>query len=247
MRQEYNQYTTEDFKVWRTLFERQIENLQDKACRDYLSCLQDMSEVLNADRIPDFNELNEWLGNKTGWQIEVVPGMIPVNEFFTLLSEKKFCSSTWLRSWEQLDYLEEPDMFHDIFGHIPLLANPVFSEFVLEFAKMGKEAIGDEEKLIQLQRLYWFTIEFGLMREQGELKIYGAGIMSSFGESKTSIAKNMTHHKYDIEQILHKAFVNNEPQTEYFVVESLTELYESILNMKNNVLERRKQLLGENL
>lgn len=247
MRQEYNQYTAEDLKVWRTLFERQMKNLQDKACSDYLRCINDMSDVLNAHKIPNFNELNEWLGNRTGWQIEVVPGMIPVDEFFGLLSQKKFCSSTWLRSWEQLDYLEEPDMFHDIFGHIPLLANPIFSEFVLEFAKMGKEAIGDEEKLIQLQRLYWFTIEFGLMREQGELKIYGAGIMSSFGESKTSIAKDMTHHEYDIDQILRKAFVNNEPQTEYFVVESLSELYESILNMKNNGLERRKQLLGENL
>ncbi|CAG5081390.1 phenylalanine 4-monooxygenase [Parvicella tangerina] len=234
MRQEYDKYTAEDMKVWRTLFERQIENLQGKACSDYLQCLEEMSGVLNADKIPNFEELNAWLLGQTGWQIEVVPGMIPVDEFFELLSQKKFCSSTWLRSWEQLDYLDEPDMFHDIFGHVPLLANPVFSEFVLEFAKMGKEAIGDEEKLIQLQRLYWFTIEFGLMRERGELKIYGAGIMSSFGESKTSIAEDMTHHAYDIQTILNKHFVNNEPQTEYFVINSLEQLYESILDLKRN-------------
>ena len=232
MKQEYDKYTAEDLKVWKTLFERQIENLQDKACSEYLKCLEDMSDVLNADKVPNFDELNEWLLELTGWQIEVVPGMIPVDEFFELLSQKKFCSSTWLRAWEQLDYLEEPDMFHDIFGHIPLLANPVFSDFVLEFAKMGKEAIGDEEKLIQLQRLYWFTIEFGLIREKGELKIYGAGIMSSFGESKTSIAEAMTHHDYDILMILDKQFVNNEPQTEYFVIDSLEQLYESILSLK---------------
>lgn len=231
MRQEYDKYTKEDVKVWRTLFERQIENLQDKACGDYLQCLNDMSEVLNSDMIPNFEELNEWLGKRTGWQIEVVPGMIPVDEFFELLSQKKFCSSTWLRSWEQLDYLEEPDMFHDIFGHIPLLANPVFSEFVHEFAKIGKEAIGNEEKLIQLQRLYWFTIEFGLMKENDQLKIYGAGIISSFGESKTSIAGDMSHHEYNIDQILNKPFVNNEPQSEYFVIQSLDELFESIVNL----------------
>lgn len=221
-------------KVWRTLFNRQVDNLQDKASRDYLKCLDDMKEVLNAERIPNFNELNEWLRERTGWQIEVVPGMIPVDEFFELLSQKKFCSSTWLRSWEQLDYLEEPDMFHDIFGHIPLLANQVFSEFVHEFAKMGKAAIGDQDKLIELQRLYWFTIEFGLIKEEDDLKIYGAGIMSSFGESKTSIAEDMTHHEYDIQTILHKHFVNNEPQTEYFVIDSLEQLYESILSLKND-------------
>jgi phenylalanine-4-hydroxylase len=128
-------------------------------------------------------------------------------------------------------------MFHDIFGHIPLLANPVFSEFAMEFAKLGKAAIGNEEKLIQLQRLYWFTIEFGLMKEGDELKIYGAGIISSFGESKTSIAEDMTHHAYNIEEILNKPFVNNEPQTEYFVINSLEELYESVLSLRNDAVE----------
>ncbi len=237
MRQEYDKYTAEDLKVWRTLFERQVENLQDKACSAYLQCLDDMAEVLNAKSIPNFEKLNTWLLSKTGWQIEVVPGMIPVDEFFDLLSQKKFCSSTWLRSWEQLDYLDEPDMFHDIFGHVPLLANDVFSDFVLEFAKMGKAAIGNEQKLIELQRLYWFTIEFGLIKEQDRLEIYGAGIISSFGESKTSIADDMTHHVYDIETILQKPFVNNEPQTEYFVIDSLEQLYESILNLKSNAVE----------
>jgi phenylalanine-4-hydroxylase len=107
----------------------------------------------------------------------------------------------------------------------------------MEFAKLGKAAIGNEEKLIQLQRLYWFTIEFGLMKEGDELKIYGAGIISSFGESKTSIAEDMTHHAYNIEEILNKPFVNNEPQTEYFVINSLEELYESVLSLRNDAVE----------
>jgi len=123
-------------------------------------------------------------------------------------------------------------MFHDIFGHIPLLANPVFSDFVFEFAKLGKDAIGKEELLIQLQRLYWFTIEFGLMKENNELKIYGAGIISSFGESISSISSDMMHHRFDMNSILNKSFVNNEPQTEYFVIESLDQLYNSVLKLK---------------
>lgn len=225
-------YTKEDLKVWSTLFDRQINNLQDKACHAYLNCLQEMSPVLNAGKIPNFLELNEWFQDKTGWEIAVVPGMIPVDEFFDVLSQKKFCSSTWLRSWEELDYLSEPDMFHDIFGHIPLLANPVFSDFVFEFAKLGKDAIGNEELLIQLQRLYWFTIEFGLMKEQEDLKIYGAGIISSFGESISSISSDMVHHDFDMNNILNKSFVNNEPQTEYFVIESLDQLYKEVLKLK---------------
>ena len=122
MKQHYDNYSETDHNVWQTLFERQTNNLQDKACQDYLDCLQILSPVLHANRIPDFDELDEVLGNQTGWTIEVVPGHIPVRDFFALLAQKKFPSSTWLRSMDQLDYLEEPDMFHDIYGHIPLLA-----------------------------------------------------------------------------------------------------------------------------
>lgn len=225
-------YTKEDLKVWSTLFDRQIRNLQDKSCGAYLDCLLEMNPVLNASKIPNFMEINEWFQAKTGWEIAVVPGMIPVDDFFSVLSEKKFCSSTWLRTWEELDYLSEPDMFHDIFGHIPLLANPVFSDFVFEFAKLGRAAIGNEELLIQLQRLYWFTIEFGLMKENNELRIYGAGIISSFGESISSISSDMVHHDFDMNSILNKSFVNNEPQTEYFVIESLDQLYKEVLKLK---------------
>ena len=147
MIQQMKAYTAEDQKVWKTLFERQIINLQDKACEEYLLCLNEMQSVLNSTHIPEFNQINEWFKTKTGWQIEVVPGMIPVDDFFKLLAEKKFCSSTWLRSWQQLDYLEEPDMFHDIFGHIPLLAHPLFSEFAFEFGKLCVKAIRNEKRL----------------------------------------------------------------------------------------------------
>lgn len=181
MKQEFNKYTEEDRKVWSTLFDRQFDNLQDKACGEYINCLIEMKDVMHPGNVPNFNEVNEWFKTSTGWTIEVVPGLIPVEDFFMLLAQKKFCCSTWLRSWEQLDYLEEPDMFHDTFGHIPLLADPTYSKFMHAFGKVGAEFIGNPQTIIELQRLYWFTIEFGLMQNKNGKRVYGAGILSSFG------------------------------------------------------------------
>ncbi len=235
-----NAYTAEDQKVWKTLFERQLINLQDKSCESYITCLNDMSSVLNSKQIPDFNQITEWFKTKTKWQIEVVPGMIPVDEFFKLLAEKKFCSSTWLRSWDQLDYLEEPDMFHDVFGHIPLLANPVFSEFACEFGKLGMKAIGNEKLLEELQRLYWFTIEFGLINSDKGMRIYGAGLMSSFGESISSLGNNIEVLPFDMDKILNQPFKNDEPQSLYFAIDNLEQLFDSILTLKTAVYELEK-------
>lgn len=230
MKQEHARYTSEDKLVWKTLFERQVENLQNKACHEYLDSLAQMNTVLNADEIPNFKTLNEWFKTATGWEIECVPGLIPVDEFFQLLAEKKFCSSTWLRRMDQLDYLEEPDMFHDIFGHVPLLSQPIFSSFMHEFGKLGVQFLHDEEKLIQLQRLYWFTIEFGLIQQNG-LKIYGAGIASSFGESISSLQKEVEHISFDLAEVMETVFKNDEIQTKYFVIDTFEQLFESIIQL----------------
>lgn len=187
-----------------------------------------MNAVLNGNEIPEFKKMNHWFKAQTGWRIEVVPGLIPVEDFFELLSQKRFCSSTWLRSLENLDYLEEPDMFHDTFGHIPLLANPVFSEFVFEFGKLGKKYIHDKEKLVQLQRLYWFTIEFGVIQENEIIKSYGAGIISSFGETNQIHNQEANFIPFDIETILNKPFRTDVMQEDYFVIDSLEQLYESL-------------------
>jgi len=221
-------YTTEDVAVWKALFERQHENLKDKGSDAYLQALQKMSDVLNADAIPCFEEINHWFLSHTGWQIETVPGLIGVEEFFKLLAQKKFCSSTWLRSKDNLDYLEEPDMFHDIFGHIPLLCDPVFSEYVYEFGKLGVKNLHDKEKLIMLQRLYWFTIEFGVIMERGVIKSYGAGIISSFAETNRIHKKDAEFLPYDIAAVLQKHFYTDVMQDTYFVINSLEELYLSL-------------------
>ncbi|GGE13297.1 phenylalanine-4-hydroxylase [Psychroflexus salis] len=224
MQQEMNNYTTEDLWVWKTLFERQVKNIPNKASSLYLKALNEMEPVLNADEIPDFNKLNAFFENTTGWQIEVVPGLIEVEDFFRLLAEKKFCSSTWLRDKNSLDYLEEPDMFHDIFGHIPLLSQPVFSNFVHKFGKLGLAHIHDKEKLLELQRLYWFTIEFGVIQEKGKIKSYGAGILSSYGETNQIDEGKANFLVFNEAEVFQKVFRTDIMQEDYFVISNFNEL-----------------------
>jgi len=238
MRQQFENYTIEDFKVWKTLFERQDENLKDKASTDYLISLDELKTVLNADSIPNFNTLNKVLYEKTGWSIEVVPGLIPVADFFELLAQKRFCSSTWLRTMEQLDYLEEPDMFHDIFGHIPLFMNKEYGGFAQKMGEIGVQFKDSEKVLTELQRIYWFTIEFGLLKGS-QPEIYGAGIISSFGETNFIFEIGTEILPFDLDEIINTDFCNSEIQTKYFLLNSLKELYGSFDNyVKNlNVLE----------
>lgn len=235
MTQNMNAYTAEDKKVWKTLFERQVLNLQGKVCREYEEALDSMKEVMNADEIPDFEKVNQWFENKTGWKIKVVPGLIPVDEFFELLAQKQFCSSTWLRSMEQLDYLEEPDMFHDTFGHIPLLANPYFSDFMQAFGELGCKMRDDAGFVLQLQRLYWYTIEFGMIGTT-EPKIYGAGIISSFGETNRSISQDVRKITFTMEEVLQKTFKTDEVQEEYVCIDSFETLFQSLIHLNEQVV-----------
>jgi phenylalanine-4-hydroxylase len=228
MKQHYENYKQEEHEVWKLLFDRQEKNLQAKASKEYKDCLKKLAPCLNADSIPKFEEMNSFFKEHTNWEIQVVPGLIPVDEFFDLLAEKKFCSSTWLRKREQIDYLEEPDMFHDIFGHIPLLINPTFSKFAQEFGKLGQQFKNDEEMLRRLQRIYWFTIEFGLIREKGELKVYGAGIASSYGETNHIFESELQHLEYNIHEVMKCEFHTDSIQDKYFVIESFEDLINSI-------------------
>lgn len=237
MTQDYRKYTEKDLKVWNTLFERQLENLPGKAHPEYLKCLDELSDVLNPTKLPDFNELNEKLLAENGWSITVVPGLISVDQFFKLLSQKTFCSSTWVRSMQQLDYLEEPDMFHDIFGHVPLLMNQQYANFVQKFGEMGVKYGHDKTVEKQLQRLYWFTIEFGLMAKGDKTQIYGAGILSSAGESKHIFEDEIEVVPYNVEKILHNDFVTSEIQTRYYEIESFEELFESVVELEKQLRE----------
>ncbi len=227
MKQLMKQYTQEDNLVWKTLFTRQIKNLENKACDSYLKYINELESELNENKIPNIENLSTKLYKKSGWKIEIVPGLIPVQDFFKLLSEKKFCSSTWLRKMSQLDYLEEPDMFHDIFGHIPLLLDSNFGDFAQKMGQIGLENLNNEKIIIQLQRLYWFSIEFGIIQEKNIRKIYGAGILSSFQETNTVFEANTTIIPFNLEQIIETDFNNMTLQTNYFELQSFEQLYDS--------------------
>lgn len=230
----YERYSNEDHDVWRTLFERQTANLRGKVWSRFYQCLE-LTDI-NSFAVPDFRQLNPRLTALTGWDIRVVRGIIPVNEFIRLLHRKHFCSSTWLRRRDQLDYLEEPDMFHDTFGHIPLLADEAYADFVHRFALLGMKYIHNARALTLLDRFYWFTIEFGLMREAGELRIYGAGLISSFGESNHVFSGEVELRAFDVGEIMLTPFRNDEIQNLYFVVQDMKELWKS-LDLAERIIE----------
>lgn len=238
MTQNYSRYTAEDQQTWNLLFERQILNLQDKACREVLYCLEEMAPVLNGQAIPRFEELNTTLKAKTGWSIEVVKGLIPTDEFFQLLANRKFCSSTWLRAQDQLDYLEEPDMFHDIFGHIPLIMDPQYADFMQQIGDLGVKFAAFPEAVAMLEKLYWFTIEFGMVREKGQLRIYGAGILSSFLEAKEVVGGTVKVKPFSLEEVMFREFRKDELQGWYVEVPSMEMLYDVLAEVEQQLVWR---------
>ncbi len=228
MKQNYEKYTAEDHEIWGILYDRQVANLKGKSCDEYLACLEELQPNMSNQEVADFRKVERSL-EKTGWSIEVVKGLIPVEDFFQLLTQKRFCSSTWLRSRAQLDYLEEPDMFHDTFGHIPLLMNETYAAFMHKFGEIGVGYLGDDKALTALQRLYWFTIEFGVMKGVDKTRIYGAGVLSSYGE-----VNHIYEHPeveilpYDVKAIASNPFVNSEIQMRYYEIEGFQQLFDSL-------------------
>lgn len=245
MQQVYEQYGPQDYLVWKTLFTRQSPNLEQHACQEFRDCLDEMSTVLHADAPPRFTELNELLLSKNGWSIEVVPGFLPVDEFFALLAKKRFCSSTWLRRMDQLDYLEEPDMFHDILGHIPLYMNSDYADYAQKLGELGVRYAANEEIITQLQRLYWFTIEFGVMKEEGETKIYGAGIASSKGEVDHIYNDDVEILPFDIEKVMANDFIITEVQNRYYEIESFAQLFDTLKQLEEILPDPESMMTSE--
>jgi phenylalanine-4-hydroxylase len=224
--QVYSDYTAQDFSVWKILFERQMHILQPIVSKEYLAALKKVQ--FSKDKIPDFLEVNAILKFTTGWSLVVVPAISPQKEFFEFLSQKKFTSTCWLRTMEQLDYLEEPDMFHDVFAHVPLLCNQNYVDFFKGISDIALKHIDKPEIIELLGRIYWFTIEFGLIKENGQLKIYGAGIISSKGETEFCLSKKAIHKDFDVQTIFNTSFRTDIIQDKYFVIESFEQLYNSL-------------------
>lgn len=214
--QHWHELTDEDHWVWDTLFARQQTLLHGRAVREF----EDSLEVLHLSRpgVPNFDELNERLGARTGWQVVAVPGLVPDDVFFEHLANRRFPAGNFIRKINQLDYLEEPDVFHDVFGHVPLLAQPSVADFMQELGFLGRKAM-QLGQLHRIARLYWYTVEFGLALESGRPRIYGAGILSSFGESHYSLESAKSHRiAFDLRRVLRTRYRTDAFQQSYFVI-----------------------------
>ena len=228
----YENYTREDYKVWEILFNKRLENLQGIVAEEFLVALNDLN--FKAEKIPNFVEINNILKNRTGWSIKTVPNISPPEEFFSFLSMKKFTATCWLRSIDQIDYLEEPDMFHDVFAHVPLLSNKDYTDFFKEMGEIAMSVIEDPKKLEKLQRIYWFTIEFGLIKKNNDFKIYGAGIISSDEESKNALSKKSKKCEFDVKKVMNHSFRIDIVQDTYYYINSFDQLTSSIAEIRDD-------------
>ena len=216
-------YTEDENAIWHELITRQKAMIRDRACDEYLSALDRLD--LPEDRVPQCKDVSRVLRESTGWEVVPVPALINFDKFFQLLANKKFPAASFIRSREELDYLQEPDIFHEIFGHTPLLTDPRFAAFTHAYGKAGLAA--SKQDRVMLARLYWFTVEFGLIQRPGEaLRTYGAGIVSSIGETPYALESNEPERRiFDPVDALRTPYRIDIYQTVYFIIESFDELY----------------------
>lgn len=222
--QGWERYTAAEHGVWKTLYERQSRLLPGRACDEFLQGMQGLA--IEADRIPDFRRLSELLMSRTGWQVVAVPGLVPDEVFFEHLAHRRFPAGNFIRKADELDYLEEPDVFHDVFGHVPMLMNPAIADYIQAYGEGGLRAqrLGHLEKLA---RVYWYTVEFGLLRQKEGLRIYGAGIASSATESVFALESASPNRiRFALERVMRTRYRIDDFQESYFVIDGLDELLE---------------------
>ena len=231
--QQYENYTNTENTIWAMLYKRQMDIINSIASPHFSNGVSLLG--FTSDSIPDFKQVNKRLKKATGWAIYAVPGLIPNDIFFHRMASKEFGATCWLRKMEQLDYLEEPDMFHDVFGHVPLLADPVISKFLEALASVAIRYLDNEMVIEYIARLYWYTIEFGLIKEEGQLKIYGAGILSSIGETKFCLTADANPIPFNVNQILQTPYIKDSFQQQYFVLDSIHQLEEAVEELKKYI------------
>jgi phenylalanine-4-hydroxylase len=222
--QHWDRYTTEEHAVWRLLFERQTQLLPGRACDAFVQGMRDLP--IGPESIPDFRQLSEVLAARTGWQVVAVPGLVPDAVFFGHLAARRFPAGRFIRQRHELDYLEEPDVFHDVFGHVPMLMHPALADYLQAYGEGGLRAqrLG---MLEQLARVYWYTVEFGLVQQAEGLRIYGAGIASSYAESVFALDDPAPHRiAFDLERVMRTRYRIDDLQESYFVVDGLDQLLE---------------------
>ncbi|MGB3847224.1 phenylalanine 4-monooxygenase [Sphingopyxis sp. YF1] len=226
--QNWDAFTADEHAMWDRLFARQSAMLPGRASEAFLRGI----DVLRLEKpgIPDYRELNARLMAATGWQVVAVPGLVPDDVFFDHLANRRFPAGNFIRTPQQLDYLQEPDVFHDVFGHVPMLADPVFADYMVAYGEGGLRSLRFDA-LKQLARLYWYTVEFGLIREAGGLRIYGAGIVSSYAESVFALDSDSPNRiGFDLARVMRTDYRIDDFQQNYFVIDSLDQLLDTTVN-----------------
>lgn len=223
--QDWERYSVEDHEVWGLLYARRMQQLETTASRVFLDGARIIG--LEADRVPDLAAVNARLAPLTGWSAVPVTGFLPAREFFQCLAEWRFPTTVTVRPKSRLDYVPEPDIFHDVFGHVPLHANPVFASVLQRLGRMGAAA-RTERDVTAITRLFWFTVEFGLVREDGQVRIYGSGLISSQGDAANALSDRCDRRPFTLESVLAQPFQIDQLQPVLFVLESFEQLFEAM-------------------
>lgn len=227
--QDWAAYSATDHAVWRVLYERRLPTLRRTASRVFLEGLEAIG--LSADAVPDLAQVNARLAARTGWRAVPVTGFLPASAFFASLAARAFPTAITVRTPAELDYVEAPDIFHDVFGHVPLHADPAFARFLSRFGALAANAT-HPEMVTRLARLFWFTVEFGLVREDGEVKIYGSGLMSSHADAANALGPACDRRPFDLEAVMQQPFEIDRLQDVLFVVESFAQLDEALATLE---------------
>lgn len=221
----WDEYTLTEHAVWSMLYERQAKALEGRACDEFFEGLKLLD--LNTGGIPDLKKLNEKLHALTGWEVVMVPHLVPDDVFFDHLANRRFPAGRFIRGQDQMDYLQEPDIFHDVYGHVPMLTQPVFADYMQAYGQGGMRAL-KHDCMKNLARLYWYTVEFGLIKTDKGMRIYGAGIVSSRTESIFSVESDSPNRlHFDLERVMHTDYRIDDFQQAYFAIDSFDELFDA--------------------
>ena len=233
--QHYDRYIEADHEVWELMYRERMTTLHEQASTVFLDGLDALGLV--PDRVPRIEEVNARLASLTGWQSRPVPGYLPAKAFFACLASRQFPTTVTIRPKEMLHYLPEPDIFHDVFGHVPLHADPIFADFLQTYGKAALHC-EDPEHIERLARLYWFSVEFGLIREGGQVKLYGSGLISSIGESPHALnSKHVDRRPFDLDLVCDTPFEIDHFQPILYVLDSFEQLRDAMIEYANRVLE----------
>jgi phenylalanine-4-hydroxylase len=225
IKQNWSTYTAEDHEVWGILYEKRMRELAGNGSRLFLQGAEAIG--LRPDQVPSLAEVNARLERRTGWNAVPVKGFIPPREFFLCLANRRFPTTMGVRPKQQIDYLPEPDIFHDVFGHVPLHADPVFADFLQKFGAVAAQA-QTPEQTEQMARLFWFTVEFGLTRDEGETKVYGSGLISSAGDAANALSDRCDRRPFTLDAVINQPFEIDRFQDTLFVVDSFEQLFQAV-------------------